>query len=117
MVRKRKLVLSVGYWFGAYSLGLLLHPYASMRRVVREKMYRPLLWLPAVVLLVWWLAGLLVAHWPLLVMAGLGVVAEEFGRWGAVGLVMELVWVGGVVFLVLWQGLLYYLYRRFRKLG
>lgn len=115
--RKRRLVLSVGYWFGSHSQGLLIHPYPTMRRIVREGVYEPLRWLPSMVLVLWWVVGFAISRWNVLSGLGLAFLAVKLERLGATQLIMSFVFVWGVVWLLLWQGLLVYLYRRFKGMG
>lgn len=115
--RKTTAVLSLGYWFGAHSLGLLVHPYVSMRRIVREKGFVPLVLLPSVCLVVWWVVGVVVAHVDVLVKIGLGVVAFELEKFGPIQIVLSFGFVWGGVFFGCWQVLLLYLWQRFRVLG
>lgn len=107
-MKKRVAVLSVGYWFSAYTLGLLLHPYKTMRELVRRRVFLPLALAPMVV-------G--VGAW------GVGMVGLRFGGgllW-LVGLqamprfvsLLAFLWWWLVVFLAVWQGLLLYLLGRF----
>jgi len=109
---RKMAVVSLGYWFGSHSLGLLMHPYQSVRRMVREEVFVPLVMLPGVVLMVWWVVGVGVAKATL----GLGVVAVELERRWPTQIVLSLAWLWGAVFLLLWQVMLLYLYRRFRGL-
>jgi len=113
---RKMAVVSLGYWFGSHSLGLLMHPYQSVRRMVREEVFVPLVMLPSVVLMVWWMVGVVVANFNVLATLGLGLVAVELERRGPTQIVLSLAWLWGVVFLLLWQVMLGYLYRRFRGL-
>ncbi len=111
---KRRAILSGGYWFGSHSLGLLVHPYQSMRRIVRERGFRPLVWLPSVCLGCWWIIGVVVAHFNVLASLGLGFWAMKLERFGPTEIVLAYGWLWIGVSLVLWQVLLGYLYARFR---
>ena len=112
--KKRAFVLSLGYWFGAHSLGLWLHPYQSMRRVVREGVFLPLVFLPSVCLGLWWFFGLVISRVALLSGLGLGLVADSLERFGPTQIVLSFGFVWVVVVLLLWQGVLVYLFWRFR---
>lgn len=112
---KSKLVLSVGYWYGAHTLGLVLHPYQSMRRIVREKLFEPLTLLPLVTLFWWWVAGLLVVRFNVLLTLKLDFLANLIDSFGGKTQVFYFVFVWVGVYLLLWQLLLSYLYWRFKK--
>lgn len=107
-------VLSLGYWFGAHSLGLLLHPYQSMRRVVRERVFVPLVLEPLVFLGVWWGLGVVVAHFTVLEKLGLLKMSVVLESVWLTRPVMYFGFVWGGVFLVLWQVMLFYLWWRFK---
>ena len=80
MSRKRAL-LSFGYWFGAGSLGLLLHPYQSMRRIMREGVYIPLVFLPMVLFMFWWGLGFVISRVAVLESLGLFQVDTLLKSW------------------------------------
>ena len=113
---KKTFVLSFGYWFGAHSLGLLLHPYQSVRRMHRERVYESLVWLPSVCLLIWWVFGLVVSRLDVLASMGLYFLVVPVDKLGITRVVLVFGFVWGGVFLLMWQGLLWYLWRRFRVL-
>lgn len=113
----RWFVVSFGYWFGAHSLGLVLHPYQSMRRIVRERVFRPLVLLPLVTAVGWWVTGAVVARINVLASLGLSLVSGKLSGIWVTGWVLSFGWVTGVVFLGLWQIMLGYLYWRFRNLS
>lgn len=105
---KERTILSWGYWFSALSLGLLLHPYMTLRRMVRDRLLRPLVGLPFVSAVFLWMATLVAVRMGALFLDVLGVGVP-------VGTTMILAflfwWV--VWFLVLWQVVLAYLFVRF----
>ena len=117
MTKGSRAVMSIGYWFGAHSLGLLMHPYQSMRRIVRQEVFVPLVMLPGVCLVGWWMVGVLVGHFPVLAKFGFGFLAISLDKlgWVRLSLYFGFVWVG--MFLILWQCLLLYLYWRFSKVA
>lgn len=109
------LLFSLGYWFGAHSLGLLLHPYQSMRRIVRDDFYRPLVGLPLVCLLGWWIAGFIIARFNVLATLRLSLVAKAIDTISLKQFVFAILFLWGGVFLLLWQVILLYLYSRFQR--
>lgn len=111
----KMIVLSMGYWFGAHSLGLLIHPYQSMRRVVRQGVFVPLVLLPSVCLAGWWFLGIVVGHVAVLASLGFGWAARGLATFYYTPMIMYFVFVWVGIFLILWQGLLWYLYVRFSK--
>lgn len=106
-VRERT-ILSWGYWFSALSLGLLLHPYMTLRRMVRDRLLRPLVVLPVVSAFFLWMATFVAVRVGALFLDVLGVGVP-------VGTTMVLAfWFWWVVwFLALWQVVLAYLFVRF----
>lgn len=102
-------VLSLGYWFSAFSLGLLLHPYKTVRQLVRERIMMKLRFLPMVLWVVSWVAGL--------AMLRVGGKLGLEGEW-VVGLkaVLGFLFLWWSVFVLLWQAVLFYLWRRFQIL-
>ena len=107
---KSKVILSWGYWFSALSLGLLLHPYATLRKMVRDKLLRPLVLLPVVSTALLWMGTVVVVHGGAEIAGGLGwvtpIVWKQFLAW----VFWWVVW-----FLGLWQVVLVYLMVRFIK--
>ena len=71
-IMKSKVILSWGYWFSALSLGLLLHPYATLRKMVRDKLLRPLVLLPVVSTALLWMGTVVVVHGGAEIAGGLG---------------------------------------------
>lgn len=105
---RKRTVFSWGYWFGSRTQGLLVHPYVTMREIVREHFLRPL----AVIPLMFWIASWMMA----VVLGRLGLWLKADGLWWTipVGKILVFGWVWGTTFLILWQGVLGYLYVRFR---
>jgi hypothetical protein len=107
----RDYVLSWGYWFGSRTQGLLVHPYITMREIVREQFLRPLTVVPVVMWVGSWIIALVLARVGL--MFGL-----QYAWWAApVGKTLVFLWMWMGVFLAIWQLLLGYLYVRFRLLS
>ena len=98
VVSKKTTILSFGYWFSAYSLGLLVHPYKTVRSLVRERVYLRLIWFPMVFWVLSWVIVLVVLRLIEVVFALVGFLTPQwlifvsgFGFW----------WMS--VFLLLWQ--------------
>jgi hypothetical protein len=104
---KAQTVLSWGYWFGSRTQGLLIHPYVTMREIVREHFLRPLAVLPVVMWIMSWVAAVVIGR--------IGLWLDFAGLWWTVplGKVLVFLWMWFTVFLVLWQMVLGYLYVRF----
>lgn len=113
----RHTTLSLGYWFSAYSLGLLLHPYQSVRRLVREDFYKPLVWLPLVCLFIWWLLGVIVGHFNILLTLGFDFLDLTLKRLGPTQIALSFLFMWVSMFFICWQVLLGYLYWRFRSMA
>lgn len=108
MKRKTKTILSFGYWFGVLSVGLLIHPYITMRKMVRDRLMRPLAFLPIVTAMCLWVGGGVIVGIGSLALGVLGIVLPGWII-GAMGfLFWWIMW-----FLVLWQVVLGYLLFRF----
>lgn len=107
---KRTSWLSVGYWFSAYSLGLVLHPYKTVRELVRIPQFQPLIIVPLVMWVVFWAVGMVGLRfgWVVLWLIGL----EATGRFVNI---LAFLWWWLTVFLVIWQMMLLYLWVRFRR--
>src|SRR3989344_5697503 len=101
---KNTMMWSWGYWFSALSLGLLLHPYATLRKMVRDKLLRPLIFLPLVATVMVWGVAVVVVHVGAVVALGLGVDMPEVSKWLLAFLFWWMWW-----FLGLWQVVLLYL--------
>lgn len=110
-----RLLLSLGYWFSAHSLGLLLHPYQSLRRLVRDEFYRPLVYLPSVTLFLWWFTGVILARFNVLATLRLSLIARALNIISMKQVLFSFIFVWGVVFLLSWQVFLLYLYLRFKQ--
>ncbi|MBI2010499.1 MAG: hypothetical protein HYS86_05010 [Candidatus Chisholmbacteria bacterium] len=105
---RERAILSWGYWFSALSLGLLLHPYMTLRRMVRDRLLRPLVALPAVSAGFLWMATLVMVR-----LGSLGLDVLGVGVPGGTTLVLAFLFWWVVWFLVLWQVVLAYLFVRF----
>lgn len=103
-----KTILSWGYWFSALSLGLLLHPYPTLRKMVRDRLLRPLVMLPVVVTVGLWVTTVVLVHGGVWMIDWLGVATPGFIKWGLALFFWWAVW-----FLGLWQAVLGYLFVRF----
>jgi len=108
MKTKLKTILSFGYWFGALSLGLLLHPYLTLRKMVRDRLMRPLAFLPLVSAVCLWVSGVMVVSLGGVILRILGVVMPGMVIIGLGFLFWWVMW-----FLILWQMVLGYLLIRF----
>jgi hypothetical protein len=100
----------VGYWFSAYALGLLLHPYKSVREIVRAGQFRALFWTPFIYWICLWGISviLLSVGGGLLGLVGLGEFAKVLLNF------FGFLWWWITFFLLFWQILLVYLTWRFR---
>ncbi|MFC1653713.1 hypothetical protein ACFL1M_02600 [Patescibacteria group bacterium] len=107
---KKTAVLSLGYWFSAITLGMLQHPYKTMREVVRKKSLRMSFLAPIVWISLLWVMSVLSIF---LGRVFLSLLSIEIGE--VVFLVLEFLFWWGFLFLVLWQILVGYLYFRFRS--
>lgn len=107
----RHYLLSWGYWFSSRTLGLLSHPYITMREIVREHFLRPLAVLPTVIWIMSWVVAVIIGRVGLWFEIQDSVWAVPVGR----GLVFLWVWLSW--FLLIWQVVLSYLYVRFRRLN
>ena len=103
-----KAVLSMGYWFSALSLGLLLHPYVTLRKMIRDKLLRPLVFLPAVSAMFLWVGTAILVRVGSLLLSWLGMSVVS-----GTSLVLGFLFWWVVVFLGLWQVVLVYLFGRF----
>lgn len=112
MINRKTAVLSLGYWFSAYTLGLLLHPYKTVRELVRRPSFKPMVGVPVVFLGVAWVVGMVGLRFGWVILWLLGLVATaRFVN------ILVFWWWWLVVFLGLWQGLLVYLWMRFRVIS
>lgn len=107
---KKTAVLSAGYWFSATTLGMLLHPYKTMRKVLRKKS----LWLSVLAPVVWgvifWLGAVIIILTTRLLGLELGIVYSEW-----IYKLVEFLFWWAMWFLVLWQVLVGYLFFRFKR--
>lgn len=107
---KRTTLLSIGYWFSSTNLGMVAHPYKTVREIVREKEFSPLILSPFVWMLLFWviatsciLAGRLLSD----------LSSFTYPRWFYD--LLEFCFWWAVWFLGWWQVLVLYLYVRFRR--
>ena len=98
----------MGYWFSALSLGLLLHPYITLRKMIRDKLLRPLVFLPAVSAMFLWVGTAILVRVGSLLLSWLGMSVVS-----GTSLVLGFLFWWVVVFLGLWQVVLVYLFGRF----
>lgn len=105
---RERTILSWGYWFSALSLGLLLHPYMTLRRMVRDRLLRPLVALPVVSAVFLWMATFLMVR-----LGSLGLDVLGVGVPGGTTMLLAFVFWWVVWFLLLWQVVLGYLFVRF----
>ena len=112
-MRQTRTVLSFGYWFSAYSLGLMLHPYKTVRELVGEKRFRLLILAPLVFWVMLWGVGLVLFQvgGEVLELLGLGWLGEVLLR------MLAFLWWWVSIFLLLWQVVLVYLGWRFGSLA
>jgi hypothetical protein len=109
-IKKSMALLSLGYWFSAYTLGMLLHPYKTVRELVRRPQFAPMVIVPVVVFVVVWALGMVGLRFGWVILWVLGLVAtERFVN------ILAFLWWWVVVFLGMWQVLLVYLWWRFRR--
>lgn len=107
----KRMILSLGYWFSSRSQGLLVHPYVTMREIVRQHFLRPLTVLPVVIWIMSWIVALLMGRLGL----WLGLNQEDWTI--PVGRVLVFGWLWLTVFLSIWQVVLGYLYVRFTRIS
>lgn len=102
-------ILSLGYWFSAYTLGMLLHPYKTVRELSGRRGLGPMVAAPAVIWGVSWVVGMVGLRfgWVLLWLLGL----KATGRFVNI---LAFLWWWLTVFLGLWQVVVGYLWGRFR---
>jgi hypothetical protein len=104
--------LSLGYWFSAYSLGMLLHPYKTVRELVRRQTFTPLVLVPFFMWGFMWMVGMVGLRfgWLLLWIIGL----EATSRF--VNILAFLFW-WITCFALFWQVMVGYLWVRFQIIG
>ena len=103
-------VLSLGYWFSAYTLGLLLHPYKTVRELRRRPVFSPLVVVPLVMWVVAWGVTMVGLRFGWVILWALGLVATlRFVN------ILAFLWWWLTIFLALWQGMLVYLWIRFKS--
>jgi hypothetical protein len=106
---KTRTVVSLGYWFSSYTLGLLLHPYKTVRELVRKPAFGPMVAVPLVMWGFMWVVGMVGLRfgWVLLWILGLKATARF------VNILAFLFW-WLTMFLVMWQVVVGYLWVRFK---
>jgi hypothetical protein len=102
--------LSWSYWFSSRTLGLLNHPYITMREIVRAQFLRPLAVLPTVIWILSWIVAVLIGR------IGLIFDLDKTNMSIYLGRILVFLWWWGSWFLVLWQIVLGYLYVRFNRI-
>ncbi len=107
-MKKKTLVLSVGYWFSAYTLGLLLHPYKTVRELRRNSRFTPMVAVPVVIWSIVWVVGMVGLRFGWVVLWVLGL--KALPRF--ITLLAFLFW-WFTFFMGMWQVLLLYLWLRF----
>ena len=111
-MKSQTTILSLAYWFSAYTLGMLLHPYKTVRELRRKPQFGPLVVVPMVVWGVFWVVGMVGLRFGWVVLWGLGL--EATVRFVNI-LAFMFWWI--TVFLGLWQIVVGYLWVRFRVVG
>lgn len=112
-----KILLSTSYWFGARSLGLLLHPYITTRRIAREHFYRPLIWLPTVCIVIWWIAGFIISRISILARLRLGFLTSSLDSLGLTQITLTFIFTWILISAAIWQLILSYLWQRFKNIS
>ena len=110
-MRKMTLILSLGYWFSAYTLGMLLHPYKTVRELVRRPALQPMVLTPMVIWVIFWVAAMIGLRfgWVILWVVGLKATPRFIN-------LLAFIWWWLTVFLILWQVVVGYLWVRFRRI-
>lgn len=106
---RKQTVLSLGYWFSAYTLGMLLHPYKTVRELVRRPVFAPMIVVPIFMWGFMWVVGMVGLRFGWVVLWVLGLKAT--GRF--VNILAFIFW-WLTTFLVMWQIVVGYLWVRFR---
>ncbi len=104
------LITSWSYWFGSRTQGLAIHPYITMREIVRQHFLRPLTLIPTVIWICSWITALFFGR------VGLFFNLDQQLWTIPIGRMLVFLWCWLSWFLLLWQILLSYLYLRFRFL-
>jgi hypothetical protein len=107
---KKITVLSLGYWWSAYTLGLLLHPYKTVRELKRNKRFGPMVVTPLVLWGIAWAMGMVGLRFGHVLLLVLGLVATP----RFVNILAFLFW-WLTTFMFLWQVVVGYLWVRFLK--
>lgn len=106
-MKKSLWVLSFSYWFSSRTLGLLVHPYITVRVILREHFLRPLILVPVFFWILSWILGMFLTRVGMFL--NLGSIPFAF----EVSMAFLFVWVWGTIFVMLWQIVLMYLSFRF----
>ena len=110
-MKKTTAILSLGYWFSAYTLGMLLHPYKTVRELVRRPQFGPMVVVPSVTFLVGWVLGMVGLRFGGVILVILR--QDATPMWLVESLAFVFWW--ATIFLSMWQLLIGYLWVRFRK--
>ena len=110
-MNKATAVLSIGYIFSAYTLGMLLHPYKTVRELVRRPTFKIMVLVPSIFWFMGWFIGMVGLRfgWVLLWVVGVNTTPI----WLIESLAFTFWW--GTVFLVLWQFVVGYLWVRLKS--
>jgi hypothetical protein len=108
-MNKATAVLSLGYWFSAYTLGMLLHPYKTVRELVRREAFGPMVLVPVFMWVVMWLLGMVGLRFGWLILWVLGLDATP----RFVNILAFLFW-WMTFFAGMWQVVVGYLWVRFK---
>jgi hypothetical protein len=106
---KKTTVLSLGYWFSAYTLGMLLHPYKTVREIVRQPQFGLMVMTPLVMWGMMWIVGMIGLRFGHVLLVVLGLVATS--RFVNI-LAFIFWWVTDFIFM--WQIVVGYLWIRFK---
>ncbi len=104
-------ILSLGYWFSAYTLGCLLHPYKTVRELARHTSLYPLIFTPLIFWLFSYVVGMVGLRFGWVILWVLGLQATS----RFITLLAFLFWWLSS-FLLLWQLVLGYLWVRFKTI-
>lgn len=102
-------MLSLGYWFSAYTLGMLLHPYKTVRELSQRQVLGPMVLAPMVIWGVFWMIAMVGLRfgWVILSLLGLEATPRFIN-------ILAFLWWWLTMFLFMWQIMVGYLWVRFR---